>query len=94
MERKRGRDLGPPNMSRETRQRRPSSAEKYERSESTRYAHSVYGLLGYHKPELHYHSMFEIMRQLVPSSHARIINHIRMGKTYEEAKELELNRRR
>lgn len=93
--RKRGRNLVPsPDMSRQTRQRRPSSAERYERSESSRYAHGVYSLLGYHKPELPSDSMFEIMRQLVPESHARMIHHIRMGKTYEEAKQYELNRRR
>ena len=95
MERKRGRGLGPPpDMSREVRQRRPSSAEKYDKSEACRYAHSVYNLLGHHKPDLPPDSMFEIMRQLVPESHARMIHHMRMGKTYEEAKHYELNRRR
>lgn len=93
--RKRGRNLVPsPDMSRQMRRRRPSSTEKYEKSEACSYAHSVYGLLGHHKPDLPPDSMFEIMRQLVPESHARMIHRMRMGKTYEEAKHYELNRRR
>jgi len=88
------RNLIPPNMNIEVKRQRPRSVEKYERGESSRYAHNVYGLIGYHKPTLPEDSMFEIMRYLVPGSHARILSHIRRGKTYEEAKYYESKRRK
>ena len=88
------RNLIPPAMDVEVKRQRPRSAEKYERGESSRYAHGVYGLLGYYKPNLPEDSMFEVMRYLVPGAHARIIHHIRTGKTYEQAKDYESKRRK